>query len=365
MDEQFNILEALKRQYETQNSQAQSLSDRLNKIDEFIGGVKPMAIQDTLNVGRAELENPINVKNQQLGAGMILSDQYNRALGQSTAANASVMDALNSLYGYQSDQDKMAYQKERDAQSDLLKMLELQAEGGMTLSADGKSLVAGTSPTEWFIGKYGADAYRQLGSSEADRKAVAQTIYKTNEAGGEVALNDLLSSKAEDIRNKAADLQRSALEINSAVTDQQGNVKNASGVGILGGLGINPLTALFGRGQDLRSKITALTANKIKELSGAAVSDKEVARLVQMLPQTGDSEAKIAEKTKTIATSIQIGLDLQEKALRENLTLDQAYKKYGAELYRQNGEPVPSWLEGESGVNASFDPNSILDSYGY
>jgi hypothetical protein len=154
-------------------------------------------------------------------------------------------------------------------------------------------------------------------------------------------------------------LIKSASEIYSAVTGQTGENINAPGVGIVAGK--LPSWLISGKGQDLRSKVTQLTADKIKELSGAAVSDREVQRLSKYLPQVGDTEAIIAAKTKTIMNSISIGLKMQEKAKLENLTLDQAYEQYGAQEYQNIGEEVPSWLKGSSSGGTQSSGYSIVE----
>jgi hypothetical protein len=195
--------------------------------------------------------------------------------------------------------------------------------------------------------KFGMDI--KLGSNIKERGARAKTILKDLAGGIYPDLKDLLSEKEDLARSAATNLMNEASVINSAVKNQAGEVENVAGVGKFGGgSSWNPLTGILSRGQDIRGKITGLTAAKIKELSGAAVSDREVQRLVGMLPQINDSEAVIAAKTQTIMNSMQIGMKMQEMAKMNNLTLDQAYEQYGAQEYQKLGEEVPAWLSGKS-----------------
>jgi hypothetical protein len=200
-----------------------------------------------------------------------------------------------------------------------------------------------------------------LGATAADRGARAKMILKDYAQGIMPPIADLLSPDETKQRNLATDLMRTASDVLAGVTDQQGGTINATGVGILGGRGINP-AVLLGKGAKLRSDITGLTAAKMKEFSGVAVSDREVKRLGNMLPRVTDTEAQIAGKAKTFVNAVNIGLKMQEKAKQENLTLDQAYEKYAAPLYTAAGEEIPAWLAG-GGENTLFNAGDLMNKY--
>lgn len=171
------------------------------------------------------------------------------------------------------------------------------------------------------------------------------------------ALPDLLTDKELTAREAATGLLNSASSIFSQVSNREGSgAQNVQGVGPLGRFRPGFLTNT--EGKTLKQDITNLTAAKMKEISGAAISDREVQRLSKALPQVGDMESVILTKAKNIADSIEVGLQMQEYAKRERLTLDEAYKKYGSQAFQDKGQPVPSWIKGGSAAKPGLDIGS-------
>lgn len=198
------------------------------------------------------------------------------------------------------------------------------------------------------------------GKSKEERYAQAEAMQKLGVDGymKSSALPDLLTEKELTARDTATGLLNSASSIYSQVQDRNGKAADVEGVGILGKFRPGFMTNEAGR--TLRQEITGLTAAKMKEISGAAISDREVQRLSKALPQIGDPESVIMTKSKNIADSLEIGLQMQEVAKRERLTLDQAYKKYGAEAFKAKDQPVPEWIAGKPGLDiGKTDTNKI------
>lgn len=206
-----------------------------------------------------------------------------------------------------------------------------------TPATDPMQYVADNQATKYLTGK-----------DKDARNAQAAAIQKLGVDGylKSSALPDLLTEKEQTARDATTALLNSASAIYSEVQDQNGKPKDVQGVGILGQLRPGFLTNT--EGKTLKQDITSLTAEKMREISGAAVSDKEVQRLSKALPQVGDPESVIFTKAKNIADSLEIGLQMQELAKRERLTLDQAYMKYGAQAFQDHAQPIPAWIKGGS-----------------
>jgi hypothetical protein len=338
----------------------ESLSGRLDSIDQAYSKILPTSQGRIQQIGRGVGENPLNVVLAQLGLG----DQYRSAREPVESQKNSLLTMLQRQFENEQDQSN----KDREYGLNV-------ATSGLSIGADGSlqqptgiDSMSDADATALVRQKFGKDIF--LGTTEKDRGAKARLLLKDLEQGVQIPINDLLTDAEKTARTAATNLLNEVSSVYGLVTDQEGKVINATGVGKFGGgWGINPKNIL-GMGQTLRSKITGITAAKIKELSGAAVSDKEVERLSGMLPQVTDSEFEIAGKAKEMATMIQIGMAMQEKAKLENLTLDQAYLKYAAPLYQKAGLEVSDWLgggainkPGPQPTGTSGNPNDLVNKY--
>lgn len=180
-------------------------------------------------------------------------------------------------------------------------------------------------------------------------------------------LTDLLTPNELEKREAATGILNDLSQLSSLLQGDNG-VKNLQGIGPAGRFRPEFLTNR--EGITAKQLITNFTAQRMNEISGAAVSDKEVRRLSDALPTIGDSEKTIRDKVNNIENSILIGLELQEVAKREDITLDQAYKKYGADLFKMRGQVVPDWLKSSEdkkdtlpGNPPILGPESLMDQY--
>lgn len=233
--------------------------------------------------------------------------------------------------------------------------LKLDEKGGYIVVPKEKAL----SPMQWAADNQVMNYLtgKDIGAREAQAAAMqrlgVEGYFKAS------PLPDLLSEKETTAREAASALLNQASSIVSQVEGRNGQAKNASGVGLLGRF--RPDFTLGSEGKTLRQDITNLTAAKMKEISGAAISEQEAARLAKALPQIGDTEKTIMTKAKNIADAVEIGLQMQEFAKRERLTLDQAYKKYGAQAFSEKGQPVPSWIKGGSSKSPGSSQPGLPD----
>lgn len=76
---------------------------------------------------------------------------------------------------------------------------------------------------------------------------------------------------------------------------------------------------------------------KMKELSGVAISDQEARRMEQWLPTMKDSESVVAAKTDALLRASKMNLEVIEQAARNNLTPTEYLEKNKSNLYLKYG----------------------------
>jgi hypothetical protein len=312
----------------------QSLSDRLAELEKMNSGFTKSGLDYMSSQKRPEGMSVIDFYTPRMNVGRLSGIAKENA----RANLDNGWKALNDLFGLKQNEDQFNKQYALDT-----------AKSGLTADSSGNIIPLNPNDPENLTDSEATAKVKSifgpninLGQTMKDRGARAKAILKDYAEGKMPPLNDLLSVKESAARDAAAQLMSAAGEIYSAVTDQAGSTKNAAGVGTFQGR----LPQLFTgpSGVTIRAKVTAITAAKLKELSGVAVSDKEAQRLQQYLPLITDKEETIAAKSKNVMDTLTIGMAMQEKAKTENLTLDQAYEKYAAPMYEQLGLEVPAYL---------------------
>lgn len=200
---------------------------------------------------------------------------------------------------------------------------------------------------EGYIADPVSEVYKQNGGdlltakTGAEREAQAKTILN---AGGvakyrsQVPLDQLLTDKESENRQTATETMRVAADL----AEISGRVKG-SGLGAL-----LPEWALSTEGRINRANIGELTATRMKQISGVAISDKEVTRLQQYLPSKWDSDATVRDKATRLYNALAIGLEMQDLAKKNGLTLDEAYKQFGTTVYPKYNEDIPKWINESS-----------------
>lgn len=182
-----------------------------------------------------------------------------------------------------------------------------------------------------FIKKYGANAYSKIGGTQADRIAAARTLIAIVNTGGDFNAEDLMSDSQLKARDAAEQLLSKVLYAENQFTGKEG----FGGTGIeTGGI---PSIIASKNVKELRTAIASISPEKIKELSGVAVSDKEFDRLSDLLPNKWQTEQENLRRITEMKKILQIGMEMQNKAAMENITLDKAYEKYGKPAYEKYG----------------------------
>lgn len=164
---------------------------------------------------------------------------------------------------------------------------------------------------------------------------------------------EMIWTKAEEASLTASkDILQSAEDALALFNDDKENPQ-APGVGTFSGRVHNKLTSQDGK--DMRRYLAHIDNQKIKEMSGAAVSDQEAQRLATELPNANDTDLDIQRKLQGIQASIRIGEEMKKLSIMEGMSLDDAYLKHGEEAYAQLDQKTPPWLAKklESGATPS------------
>jgi hypothetical protein len=347
--DQNNIIELLLRQAQQQQEQGASfrsqLADRRNKFSEInkVAG-------DRFNKAFDSNAVPVNP-----------SDVFG-AYNTFQRAGESFVQPQLADQAAQADQQYSGILKTILDQGNMDKEYQLKAkESGFTIDpATGKLTIAPGSvadPIAEIMKQNGGDLLTAKTADE--RLSQAKTILS---AGGvseyrkQVPVDQLLTEKELAAREAAFALARIAGDI-------VGSTENRNAEGIGGLQRFLPGWAVSDKGTVNRANIGEITSQKMKEISGAAISEQEVKRLQEFLPKKGEREDKIETKSKRIYNALQIGIEMQTLAKQNGLTLDQAYRQFGSAVYPKYGEQVPSWI-GET-KNQEFNPDSVLDELGF
>lgn len=103
-----------------------------------------------------------------------------------------------------------------------------------------------------------------------------------------------------------------------------------------------PITSRLGflrnnKQQQAQSLISQMETQKIKELSGVAVSPTEFQRMHAWLPDPKDQENEVAVKTDALLRRIQLQQAVLERSARENIEPGQYLDKHDKELFMEFG----------------------------
>lgn len=276
------------------------------------------------------------------------------AAAQSQYGQANVLEILGQMMQLQQDsrsaeQDAINLKLKQEEYNQLLakrglKLDEFGQPVGMTDEELASAQLYSGDPVVWLKSQPGGLKIAKNETTVTGLETTAEAIYN---AGGIAKYLDI---------NPDAMYSNDEQKALSAKKDTLFNVRTALAYFDDNGRapGVGPFTGLFGNlfigkeGETVRENIAQISNEKIKEMSGAAVSDKEAKRLMQQLPNKTDKDSTIKRKLQAIEASIVIGEELKKIALVEEMgSIDEAYLKYGPELYEALGQEVPKWLTDE------------------
>jgi hypothetical protein len=190
--------------------------------------------------------------------------------------------------------------------------------------------------------KYGPNV--SLGNTQAERGARAKLLLAKEANGEKVDYVDLLSEKEYTKLNEATD-SLSGVDRGLATLGKYGNKSQLGGTGaIIGNINEGTLPGAIFIGEkerDMRRAVTDVASAYQKFLSGVAVSAQEMVRLEGLLPsQKKPEDANIADMER-LKKGMEINLELDKRAKLNKMTPDEAYKKFGQEVFTQFGEKFP------------------------
>lgn len=317
---------------------ADQISDKILQSG-IIGGSAPM--QDFLKVGeyggrleKQALDDLTNAQNQQATT----SDQlFKLGLSENDQANADRQYGLDSAKAG----------------------LTVDPETGKLVVAPkvditGKPIPRGADAVAEVKSQGGEDLFKGL-TTAGERAAISEDIL---ESGGVIAYrkqlpeDKLFSTDELKARGLAVALLKNAGESVTAIDN--------GGAG-LGWQGYLPGKFITPEGTLNRASVGDLTAAKMKEISGAVISEPEVRRLAQFLPTKTDTDAEIKIKADRLYKGTAVGLEMQKLAKINGLLLEDAYVKFAEDVYPKYGEEIPEWVKKLNGAtNSGSQPSGVV-----
>ena len=316
-DAQAAYQQLLQKQMQTMQQQEQGLTDRLNTIEQYNQQVTPGIRQSLTDFSdRPVGANPLDAIQQVVEMGESARGYRTAAredLSSLSAQRTGLMGQLAQLA--EREQEQKASEPKIDPITGEIDYSEVDEDTALEIvNKTGRRLLSGG-----------------LGEKKAQAKAIL-SYGSVDKYLKEAPLDDIYSLKAfkDEAENdeKAYDLLR---RVDSALQYfPKGSGVDLFGEGNISGplagnfLGIRPKTRKA-RSQ-ARAAIGELSAEKIKELSGAAVSDTEFERLTTFLPDKGMQEDEVASKLDSLKRAVEMNLEAREDAVRSGQSVSSYWK---------------------------------------
>jgi len=274
-------------------------------------------------------------------------------LGQMTALKSKKDSAEQSLRDY-----NLAFNESQREAMDV--GWKINADGSQTRMNDAEMAendVYNDDPAVWLMGQKGGPQLLEGKTSVFAQKTMAESVkaaggveqYLTN------VNRDALFNQKELTDIKAArDLSQVAVGF---LRDFEG--KNIPGVGVIQGRLWEVLTGK--KGKQARIKLFTTINEKIRQISGAAVSEQEGERLQKQLSDAKSSDTLIRLALQQLSEATMIGEEMKKKSILNNISLDDAYKQYGKEAYEAAEFDVPDYLDKED-ENTDRDYTNEFDN---
>lgn len=203
------------------------------------------------------------------------------------------------------------------------------------------------TPTDSMI--TGQDAYSEVikqggrdlikGKTKAERETEAETILSfggVSDYRQKASLKDIYT----DAQSKANDAATSLLQ-DVGVLQQIFPVGTKADIWMKGNL-TGPIAARKGflrTGKQIQAQamVQEMSTQKIKELSGVAVSPKEMERLRGFLPDARDQENEVANKLDALDRGIRMNMAIRDEAARTGKTESEVFAQKKDMYYQQFG----------------------------
>lgn len=187
-----------------------------------------------------------------------------------------------------------------------------------------------------FVKQFGSNAYSKLRTSQSERPTMARAMLAEYKKNGTINVTNLLNDKELASWDAQDTLSNNLTFAINAFTNQEGPFGTGPLAGITPDSG--PLSALNPeKTKILRGALTDISSQKIKDLSGVAVSDKEFERLNALLPDKYQSETENLRRLTVMKARIEANKELVALAKMNNLSNSDVVKKYGSQVWTKYG----------------------------
>jgi hypothetical protein len=220
---------------------------------------------------------------------------------------------------------------------------------GKGYKADGQNLIPLTEAEKQAAGFVGESAVAEVikqggrdfitGGSAAERQAIAEEILRSGgvkEYRKLLPLTNLVSTTELNALQDQTDLD---VLLSQAINYFENN-KSFTGTGLFAQLVPGAVAGETTR--EMRRQIETIKALYAKAISGATISDREMKRLATFLPSSGKNEAENLGDLEKLQRDIKINQEIFELGKREGLTSNQAFDKYGKEIFSKYGVDLGS-----------------------
>lgn len=207
------------------------------------------------------------------------------------------------------------------------------------------------------------DGRRLLSGGLNEKKAQAQAILSYGSVDNylqKAPLSDIYSLKTFENEAKADEAGFDLLRrVNAAQAYfQPGASDDFFGTGNLTGFLAGRKGFLRGGKQrEAQAVLGELSAEKINELSGAAVSDQEFQRLKAFIPTATMQEGEVASQLDKMAKAVEMNLQAREDAVRSGMTVSEYWKKNKDQYLSKYG------FSNEENKSSQIDISSEVNKY--
>jgi hypothetical protein len=205
------------------------------------------------------------------------------------------------------------------------------------------------------VAKQGGESILKKYKTVAERSAIAEDILKSggwDEYRKQVPLESLTT---EDEDNELRTTTNLLVTMDRAL----GALPTGDEIG-----GTGPIAGLINENfvsdktKEMRRAVTDVEKTFLQLISGKVISDKEVARLHDILPKANKTESANVRDIQRLREGINFGIKLFELGKREGLTANQAYDKYGKDLADEMGVNI-----GQDNKKDNKSADDIFDAY--
>lgn len=265
--------------------------------------------------------------------------QYTSRVNQKQTTLDNILGYLDRAEGREEKEKERAYTRSKDALNYNLELkklgLQVDPKTGNIINANG-AIPTGNAAIAEVLRQGGADFINKV-TNPSQKIAIAEDILRLGGVKAyrnEVPLDSLFDDRQRESAKTASDL---LFNIDRAAELFGGGDK-------YGGTG--PVAQIFNQEfnpfrsentKEMTRLVEKVRADYQKLISGVAISEQEAKRLSTFLPTKGKNESTNYGDLKALSNGIKANLELFELGVREGLTPNETYKKYGKQILEKYG----------------------------